>query len=323
MEELKQRFLRPCRKLTDQFVIAGATAFLLSIVGALLTEIAFKHLGLGENAGLPDYLSWTVSYLQFLGIWPLVILVMIVFPANHPMLGRLVLRLRTGNTFARLFLGFLIGFVCNAICVGISVLRHDIALSFVGFDPVPLLIVLGGVFVQSGAEELVSRLYLQQKLLRRYKSPVVAVLLSAIFFASLHAFNPGITAVSVAQLLVVALLLSVFCLYFDAFGMAAGMHTAWNYTQNIIFGLPNSGLVSEYSIFKIEAAANGPFFDTIFGVEGSVGALGVLVVAIVLTVVYIKARGLKPVDIWADAEAKARLASGEAPAPHTPRHMAK
>ncbi len=33
-----------------------------------------------------------------------------------------------------------------------------------------------------------------------------------------------------------------------------GVHMAWNYTQNIIFGLPNSGIVSGFSLFKLDAA---------------------------------------------------------------------
>ena len=52
--------------------------------------------------------------------------------------------------------------------------------------------------------------------------------------------------------------------------------------QDFLFGLPNSGAVSEYSIFKLEAASatSGFFYDVGFGVEGSIGST--LVLAVVL-----------------------------------------
>ncbi len=46
------------------------------------------------------------------------------------------------------------------------------------------------------------------------------------------------------------------------------MHTAWNFMQNIVLGLPNSGANVPYSIFKLEeGASNSFFYDTGFGIE--------------------------------------------------------
>ena len=46
----------------------------------------------------------------------------------------------------------------------------------------------------------------------------------------------------------------------------------WNYTQNLIFGLPNSGIVSEASFFHMDAvnATSNWIYDYTFGVEGAV-----------------------------------------------------
>ena len=328
MEQLKERFLRPCRKLTDQFLIAAVITFLLMETGTIASLFFSFLAGISTNETLPSYVPWALkSYFVFSGIWVVFVLVMVVFPANRPMLRRLVPTIREGNTIVRTLLGLLAGFACNGICVAISVLRHDIGLSFVGIDPAPLLVLFCGVVIQSGAEEIVTRLYLQQKLLRRYKAPVVAVILSATFFAALHLLNPGITVMAVVELLEISVILSLFCLYFDALGAAIAMHAAWNYTQNIIFGLPNSGLVSEYSIFKLEAAANGPFFDTMFGVEGAVGSCCVLGAFLIGLLIYIRVKHVKPIDIWAGAEEKARaekgMAAPSASASYAPRHMAK
>ena len=76
---------------------------------------------------------------------------------------------------------------------------------------------------------------------------------------------------------------------------------SWNYTQNNIFGLPNSGRVSDYSTFKLEAASaqSGLFYDVSFGVEGSIGS--VIVFAVVLAVIIFITRGKgEKHDYWAE-----------------------
>ena len=54
-----------------------------------------------------------------------------------------------------------------------------------------------------------------------------------------------------------------------------GIHTAWNFTQNFLFGLPNSGLVSEASVFGLDAASaqDSLFYNVAFGVEGAIPAV--------------------------------------------------
>ena len=83
-------------------------------------------------------------------------------------------------------------------------------------------------------------------------------------------------------------------------------HAAWNYTQNIIFGLPNSGIVSEYSIFTLEAASarNGLFYNVNFGVEGSIGATAMLFI-LAAVIIYINRNKHERNDIWAEEEEKA------------------
>ncbi|MBR0138102.1 MAG: hypothetical protein IJM15_06815, partial [Erysipelotrichaceae bacterium] len=73
-----------------------------------------------------------------------------------------------------------------------------------------------------------------------------------------------------------------------------------------IFGLPNSGIVSEYSIFTLEAASarNGLFYNTAFGVEGSIGAC-LLLAALSAVIVFINRNKPECNDVWAESEAKA------------------
>lgn len=70
-------------------------------------------------------------------------------------------------------------------------------------------------------------------------------------------------------------------------------------TQSIIFGLPNSGEVSYYSIYTmdVESARNGFFYDTAFGVEGSVGAIVICAIVIAVIILINRGKGEKK-DLW-------------------------
>ncbi len=62
-------------------------------------------------------------------------------------------------------------------------------------------------------------------------------------------------------------------------------HTAWNYTQNFLLGLPNSGLVSERALLHLDASSGSIFYDAAFGIEGGLTAileLSILSILIIL-----------------------------------------
>ena len=336
-----ERFLRPGRKFTDIIPIAALETFILIFIGSLIglgitrlmfgpgVSIAYDQLeqlsrGLTPSqasSGLPDHIACASQYLSFLGIWIVIPLAMLLPPSNRPMLKKFLFE-REGNTFTRMLFGLLAGFLINSICVGISLFLGDIALSFNHFEPIPLLILLASVLVQSGAEEIACRQFLYQKLTRRYRSPIVAAIFSTVFFAACHLGNPGIGPVGIAQLFVVGVLFCLLIYYYDALGACIAFHTAWNFTQNIVYGLPNSGLVSLYSIFKLEAASNGPFFDSAFGVEGGVGGVTLLALACVALIVNAKRKGLRPKDLWGDDGTNEAPEQQLPPAPKGPRHMA-
>lgn len=344
MEELKRRFLRQSRKLTDMYPIACLFTFAIITLSIVPSSFILRAFGLRivedvRPQDMSGFTYMTSAYMAFVGVWPVLLLAILIPPANRRMLKDILPNGR-GNTLAGIALGILGGFVCNAVCIAISMLIGDVALSFDLFEPVNLLILYGAVLVQSGAEEIMDRQFLYEKLRRRYKSPWVAIIGNSIFFAALHLPNPGITAVSVAQIFTVGVLFSLFVYYFDSLWAAIFFHTTWNYTQNIIFGCPNSGVVSAYSIFKMDAASTGPFFDATFGVEGSVGAVCILVALCVGAVVYAKRNRLQPQDLWADLNEpsddrndygpvyvpKAEPRQEQEPAaeaPSAPRHFAK
>ena len=299
-----EKFLRECRKITDFIPIAVFQMLRVVLGGSLISSIIFAIPGVNNFLASLVYsesmVEFLKNYLLFIGIWIVVLLAVILPPGNRPMLKGLRFRLKG------FLVGLLLGFGTNGFAVLMSWLAGDIKLSFGGFDFVVLAVFAISVFIQSGAEEISDRFYLYQKLRRRYRSPLVAILVNSLAFSLMHRGNPGFTFMAGRQIFRVGLVFSLMVHYYDNLWGAMAFHAAWNYTQNIIFGLPNSGIVSEYSIFTLEAASarNGLFYNVNFGVEGSIGATAMLFV-LAAVIIYINRNKHERNDIWAEEEEKA------------------
>ncbi len=312
-EKLKKKidsWTRPSRKWTDIYLIAAVLSLVIVFGGDLLTSLFFRLVPFDKvfspvttSESVLEFLS---MYVVFAGIWIVFLLMCSIFKSNLPILKQLAPN-KNGNNLKGIVAGLLLGFGANGFCILMSVLLGDIHLTFYEFNPVLFFVFLFFVAIQSGAEELVTRIFLYQKLRRRYKSPLVAIIGNSLLFTVLHLFNDGITVISVLEIFASGIIFSLFIYYYDSAWAAIMMHTAWNFTQNIAFGLPNSGMVSEYSLFKLEAASaqNGLFYNVGFGVEGSVGSL--IILGVIIGIIIIINRG-KPEknDVWADFIPKKR-----------------
>ncbi len=177
------------------------------------------------------------------------------------------------NTVRNLMIGLLLGFLTNAGCILCAVIHGDLKF-YLDFNAamIPTLIyAFLMVFVQSSSEELWCRGFMYERILIHY--PLwVAVLTNSIFFGLLHIFNEGVTVLAIAGIVVCGISYSLVRWYTGSIWMAMGIHTMWNFTQNFIFGLPNSGLVSEVSILHLDAVngVSNLIYSYEFGVESAV-----------------------------------------------------
>ena len=321
MNDLKEKHLRPGRKKTDQFVIAALLSVLITTAASIVLPVGVPVFGFFKSilGGDHDAAVFLEDYFSFFSMWIGLFLVVLLFKGNRPMLhavkycsprvrgdadsasGRRANR--AGNNIIGLLIGLALGFGCNGFCVLISVLAGDIHLEYSGFKLVPFAAFLICVFIQSAGEELTDRWYLYQKLRRRYKAPWIAIFINSFVFMALHLVNPGISPLALAQIFIVGVLFSLFVYYYNGLWVASAFHAAWNFTQSIFFGLPNSGIVSAYSVFRLDAASatNGPFYNVNFGVEGSPGAV-VLLLALTVAVILINRGKGEHTDIWAKAD---------------------
>ena len=249
-------------------------AYVLILAGQLIGELAVLASGalksdLGTTAGL---------YFSFAGIW-LVLFLNALIKKNRPLFKAYGTGCK-GNNAVNLLIGYLIGIGMNGAAILMAWMHGDIRMYFDKFELVPFIILFIAVFVQSAAEEMICRGFIYQRVLH------------------------GISAMAVVDLVVTGLLFSAMVYYFDSLWMAMAAHAGWNFTQSILAGLPNSGNVVPYSVFKLDAAAarDSFFYNVAFGVEGTVPAIAIqAVVLVALVAVGIKLGG-KPADIWAGEE---------------------
>jgi membrane protease YdiL (CAAX protease family) len=295
--------------LTDNLVWILLTGLVIILAGELLGGvITRKGIAAVLEALIPGASSsvvWRASrlYMSFIGTWIVALLIMIVNPRNRPMLNALTPKTK-GNTLKLFAVGIAIGLGMNLLCAVIALANGDIVLSFNTFQLGAFLYLSVAVLIQSAAEELVCRVFIYQRLVRRYGKPVLAAVANAAFFALIHLANPGITFLAVLNIFIYGLLFSAIVVYMDSPWAAMGAHAAWNFCQNIILGLPNSGMVTPYSVFKLEtAAATDSFaYSVAFGLEGTITACVTLSVVAALIVWWGTKHKVAPTPVW-EAEA--------------------
>ena len=218
------------------------------------------------------------------------------------------------NYAGRFGIGLLLGFLSNFFCILCALLHGDIKLvwdfSIAGI-PVMLYAFIA-VFFQCVSEAVWCRGFLYERINIHY--PLwVAILVNSAIFGSLHLLNDGVTAIAIADIVICGIGYSLLRWYTGSIWTAFGIHTMWNFTQNFIFGLPNSGLISEVSMFRLDAATgiSNLIYSYEFGVEGALPGVFIdsLIVVCVLVLAWRGGRlgelklskemcGYKEPDLW-------------------------
>ena len=287
-------------KWNDIFIFPTLISLVLLLAGQILGQlgtVVFIPFLNNENY---DYITITAQYFSFWGIWAAFLLYFLC-KWNRPIYKALWTKCK-GNNIVHLLLGLLIGFGTNALCILVAVLHKDIFIYYDSFQPLRVLLIFVCIFIQSSAEELMCRGFLYQRLRKSYRHPAVAIIGNAVLFGFLHIFNSGVTPLAIANIVLVGISYALFVYYCDSIWLPMAAHAAWNFTQNILFGLPNSGIVSPFSIFKLDAAtAKDSFaYNVGFGVESTIVACVVLIICCVLTILWGEKYKKKPTDIWAE-----------------------
>lgn len=279
-----------CSLLTD--VVCAIFGLILDLPISLLNRLLLTStLGAGGVQLLNDYAS-------FLGIALSFLLILYLVKPWRPYL-RAYGTGPSGNRVSMLALGLLIGFVMNGVSILAAVLAGSVQLDFVQFNVIGFVLFLIFIFIQASTEEIICRGFAYQRIKRTYGT-AAAVIGSALIFSLAHIMNPGVTPLALLDIFLTGVLYALMVRYCDSIWMAMGAHTAWNLTQNILFGLPNSGMASSYSFFGLSGVASNSFaYDTAFGVEGTIFAVAVNAVCCLALYLWGRSRGKKrDFDIW-------------------------
>ena len=140
---------------------------------------------------------------------------------------------------------------------------------------------LAGFVVQGAAEELLFRGYVLTNLQEQWGLRW-AVALSAAGFALWHAMNPAFNALALINLVLFGIATALYKVRVDhgqLWGVCA-IHTVWNWLQQIVFGLPNSGLTTPRDDVLFSVMPNASLPDPIWG--GGFGPEGTLAASLVL-----------------------------------------
>ena len=276
---------RPIRHMIWAVCLIALLIVLLGqIVGDFLVGFAIKGFGITDASTL-----FLFMYLSMIGVDLLVLLYTLL--CERPIFrsfGHVGPNGGSGNTWKLFGLGLLVGFGMNALCILAAWLHGDLDFSRGVFRPLYLLAALGCVCVQSGAEELLCRGYMFAAVKERYNIYVAAAV-NALFFGALHLMNNGVTVLSIVNIVLFGLALSIVMAKTESLWFCIAVHTAWNYSQSIFFGLPNSGIVSRGSFLHLEASTDSALYSAAFGVEGAVTTTLVLL-ALTLAVLLIARR---------------------------------
>ena len=143
-----------------------------------------------------------------------------------------------------------------------------------------------GFLIQGPAEEVLFRGYIFENV-RMVWGLRWAVIVSAIAFALFHLRNPALGPLALVNLVLFGVATALYKVRVDGgqlWGVFA-LHTIWNWLQQVVFGLPNSGIASvqDNALFTItpNTSLPEPIWGGGFGPEGTLGATLVLLALIV------------------------------------------
>ena len=270
------------RAAIEKMVTVFIVAYGLHYFGYFLRKRYFNWLG----SAVPDEgISHALMYLGHVFFLTVFVLYALAVKGDRKYFLAVKDRKMPSNLIC-LIAGALFGFCAMGICIFSASVHGDIAISPASQRNAPLFILAFlAVFIQASVEELESRAFVFGKMKSEGVSMPWAVAVSAVFFAYLHAANPGFGIVPFISIAVVGVQYALAYHYIGNIWFTCAAHLMWNFTQDFIFGLPDSGRSAAASIYNTQINGSSFFYDATFGIEGSYMAITVNLLLCVIIVV--------------------------------------
>ena len=255
-------------KVVTVFILAYGMHYL----GYFLRARYFSWL---ETLSLDEGFTHACLYLGHLVFFIVLVLYALAVKNDR----KYIFAIFTGSPLRNLkyaLLGAVFGFVLMGICVFAAAMNGNLEIRLSSAMAVPLfLFSMLAVLVQASVEEIESRGFVFGKMTSEGVPLIPAMVISAFFFSYLHAANPGFGLIPLTSIFVVGILYALSYHYFDTLWFVCTAHMMWNFTQDFIFGLPDSGKPAAVSLFSTTVNGSSFFYDESFGIEGSWMAIAV------------------------------------------------
>ena len=266
-----------------EFIILFISIF---VIETLIVQFVFAMVP-DLSGALFEFFAYGLTIVT----WAVIVIYCLIVKPDRPVLQSIGTKVK-GNNIKMALMGLLLGLGSNALCIFIAILHKDIFLYFnkeLGLRSVGIFFALFFVtFMQSSSEELLCRGFMYQRFRACCKYPAVAILVPSILFAMMHLNNPGMNALAFINIMLFGIFNALVVHYLDSIWMAFMLHTGWNFSQAFLFGLPNSGNVAHFSIFKIDAAVakNSFAYHVVFGIEATIVTSILLSIACIALLIY-------------------------------------
>ncbi|WP_285012681.1 CPBP family intramembrane glutamic endopeptidase [Lactococcus formosensis] len=174
------------------------------------------------------------------------------------------------NAIKNYILGLIIGFILITTVFFINLFTKSINVTM-DISTIKwwfIIFSFFGFIIQGLMEETICRGFIMNSIASKYGA-IAGIVVNSIIFAALHAASPGIGILPAINLFLAGILFSVIFYYTDSIFVVAAIHTVWNFTLGIIYGVKVSGLTIYSSIFNTIPKENRVVINGgLFGFEG-------------------------------------------------------
>ncbi|MFJ8265925.1 CPBP family intramembrane glutamic endopeptidase [Peribacillus asahii] len=172
-----------------------------------------------------------------------------------------------------------------------SIIWGLVEITNVGFHLNTFAYYTGLTLLSSGYEELVFRCILLIILVKVFRKPWFAILITSIYFGYVHFDNDHATLLSAFSNGLGGVMYGLAFIYTRKIWLPWALHFAWNYVQAPILGFPLSGFKVE-GILKLKLLDDSWLSGGLYGPEGGIVGVAFRFIVIMLIVLWIrKSRG--------------------------------
>ncbi|EOP70658.1 CPBP family intramembrane glutamic endopeptidase [Bacillus cereus] len=169
--------------------------------------------------------------------------------------------------------GALIGFVFISIPVIVLVLTGIVKLQMQQITATAIFGIVGSLIaflVQGATEEIIVRGWLFPVISVRSRI-WVGIIVTSFLFGFLHLLNPGITILSISNIILVGVFTAFYVLKDSSLWGICAWHSIWNWAQYNVYGFAVSGMtIYSTPLFKPVTNGSEVLHGGSFGIEGSI-----------------------------------------------------